>query len=885
MNVEREIRISQDLTHPAGAMHLVNSLKAQGKNMEYESTLITLYPEGFRSVRNLAIDDPGYVERKVTQRELFSSDRAYKFVISNESRMNLQSIDGLEPTSKVYRVRHIFRDFYRVESRPRGRGDMPMRLDLHVTMRSIIGDRIAQATSIEIESNVDLVGSIQDQIVHDVLRLHNGWAVPGLVNVVSNVRHAIQDIGLDSPARLQRPYDITWPDITHKNLIERRHAITFKADGIRMLLALTPWGTFLITGNLDLIPLNGHPWSRRMTILDGELVAQTLWLFDALMVEGVNLMIQDLEARRTRMESLVRSLGPSELALQVMGSPFNLGQRLGIEIKPQIIPTDPTTFFQGIESMISFPQQRGIPTDGLILTGVEQTYNQQVYKWKPSNLMSVDFFILPGSILATLDIRGLLPHPELKAIVPEGLTGTVGEFQWQGNIGVEGMPISQGQWIYIKSRPDKATPNAERVYQAIQRLHQDPITLDVLEGRSLRLMRKYHNRVKRQVYAYLASKGVGTLVDVGSGKGGDLGSWKEHDLDVTAIEPNKINAQELIARAQSMDAHIEVNRGVTDIVGDDWHVELYQEPVEQWIQRYLPGHIPDHALTMFNVATFLGPKIMCILAQDAVREDGIIVIMVIDGKVLSSEFLDPEPTIRDPRLVQVRRVPCPSGDRFGNLGCIGIRLVDSATVAQEQIEGLVDVEAMLEILKGCGWVSDLDTFLDKELLLGPEEAAYSRSQRLLILKPHVIPTATIRPIFTPLPRGQTLDVDSPWGLVTRVGIVGQAIRTDSGRISFLHALLQAIDPQYRRLDPITKTMYVSSLVTQGRIPTVQSPIYLIPSMSWDMTSIDPNGRVITYPSLNPQISRPPGIVLLQLNRDSWEPLAKKNIDGSLLYIW
>lgn len=871
MNLEREIRILQRLTNPIGAIHLVDSFRDDGFDVEHESTLVTIYPNNIRSIENL-ITGTIIVERKVERNEERSSHRTHKFVTSNEYPLESKDIETLEPTNKVYRIRHLIRNIASkvLDSTGYRRHQQLPILDLHVTTRTIIGQKISQSVSVEIESNVTLTSTYQDTIVQNILQRHNGWRVPNIHSMVTNAYNDIVEVGLIHPGILQKPYDIGWQDITYKNLIERRHAITFKADGIRTLLALTSQGTFLVTSNLDLMPLNDIPWSMGTTILDGEFVGpSTLWLFDALVINGENIMAQGLESRRDQMELILSEIEN----IRVKGSSLGIVGNLQVKVKPQTIPTDPSTFFQAVENMITMPL---MPTDGIILTGIDQAYSQSVYKWKPSTLMSVDFFILPGPVLATMTPDGLLSHPELKPTIPEGVIGTVGEFKWDGN----------NLWSYVRPRFDKATPNAERVYQAIEHLHKDPITKEAITGKSLRLMRKYHNRVKRQIYAYMASKGVGTLIDIGSGKGGDLPSWKEHSLDVVAIEPNETNVQDLISRARSMGAVIE---GVDPyyILGEDWSTRLYHESVERWLSHRSSSELPSHALTLFNVATFLGPETLSILSQDVVRDDGIIVIMVMDGKILEEMFLGPDAKISDPNLVDIRRIQCTSASRFGDLGCISIRLIDSATVTTAQIEGLVDVEAMIKVLRDSGWVPDLDIFLDRELLLGPEEAAYSRAQRLLVLKPLVHPTTIVRSTITPLARGQNEGLDTPWGQVVRIGVPGPGIHLGLPYqfISFIHSLLQATDGHYQRLDPVSKAMYALPFITQRRIPLTTRPIYLIPYSSWDMVTSDREGQIIVYPALSPQIVRSSGIVLLQLDPTTWEPLAKRTPEGSLTYIW
>lgn len=132
---------------------------------------------------------------------------------------------------------------------------------------------------------------------------------------------------------------------------------------------------------------------------------------------------------------------------------------------------------------------------------------------------------------------------------------------------------------------------------------------------------------------------------------------------------------------------------------------------------------------------------------------------------------------------------------------------------------------------------------------------------------------TIRQIYTPLAPGTRQEIETPYGNLTRIGTLGTGIGRDE---SLPHAILESTSPDYRKLDRIGRTLYA----IKHRYPNINYPIYLIPQSSWSMYQYT-NSGIYRY---GPNTGRTPGIVLI-LNSNHWEPLARARVNGSLQYIW
>lgn len=178
------------------------------------------------------------------------------------------------------------------------------------------------------------------------------------------------------------------------------------------------------------------------------------------------------------------------------------------------------------------------------------------------------------------------------------------------------------------------------------------------------------------------------------------------------------------------------------------------------------------------------------------------------------------------------------------------------------------------IMSNWGWEVETELRLDQEELL-PVDESCREDLTLYIWRQKERRPESIRLIYNPVAVGVSSSIESPYGALSRVGTLGS---TTSGRDdSFIHALLTAHSPEYRRMDKVGKTIYALRNRNNLRINV---PIYLIPKDSWKMYLITRDGTYV----YDIDVPRPKGIVLF-VNKGHWEPLARRGIDNSLNYIW
>jgi len=184
-------------------------------------------------------------------------------------------------------------------------------------------------------------------------------------------------------------------------------------------------------------------------------------------------------------------------------------------------------------------------TDGIIFTPIKSSYIAKgqylrksqkgkrnlsnfldVLKYKKPEDLTIDLLIKEDGVYSS---RGLFKSRDIFKFSDTDI-GKIAEFK----------PfLEEGKIIYRvnRIREDKTFPNGIDVVETLWRLRKDPIELKTLEGQNTKLMRKYHNVIKKE---RIINKLSGLVLDIGSGVGGDLDKYlkNENIKDVLFVEPN-----------------------------------------------------------------------------------------------------------------------------------------------------------------------------------------------------------------------------------------------------------------------------------------------------------------------------------------------------------
>jgi ubiquinone/menaquinone biosynthesis C-methylase UbiE len=315
--------------------------------------------------------------------------------------------------------------------------------------------------------------------------------------------------------KYQKPVTLTKRRLRH--IFRRSTYMTPKLDGVRR---------FIITFNGMIYDMDPEHMHVRLlsnessyrdpfpSIIDTELVLGTYNIFDACVFEGWYIGNEELETRLEYAKRWMRSF-PLDCVMKEY---------------ERVSEDDP------IGQISNFYQRYlngTFPIDGIVFVDNRHRYVDRVIKWKSH--VTVDLLMDEDG---SLDERVVADSVDT-TILPKRDDGTL--LNGTGVYEFEILQVDKLSLRALRFRDDKKRPNATSVITN----NMDGFELrDIWNGYGCILMRRYHNAVKRKMLAL--AKGC-TVLDVGSGQGGDVSKWRDA-RKVYCVEPSDQAVMELKGR-------------------------------------------------------------------------------------------------------------------------------------------------------------------------------------------------------------------------------------------------------------------------------------------------------------------------------------------------
>lgn len=473
-------------------------------------------------------------------------------------------------------------------------------------------------------------------------------------------------LGLDpSQPLMNRARDLKMKDLVFGGLVgnqQTSYHVTYKTDGIRKYLFANNIGLWLIMPDTNEYNLLYPYMFTNVYMFDGEYVPQdrftslttdevrskSYWflIFDALIAENQNLInINDHNKRLKTAREFLRGYG---------GSDPEFLNDITIEIKTFMSLLDPIKLERGIFDIDDFYKnmrdlllRRNLlpyKDDGLIFTPVNSPYypnmspnkgnftlveEPDIVKWKPLEQLTIDFKIhyLSRDTIQLLTSRnepfkGSQKYPFSGTISAKDISepeGSIIEFGWTGDT-----------FIPYRTRRDKLYPNSTNTAQKVWELINRPVTEDVLCGNSLDQVYDYHNSIKMELY----NQSGGYLVDIGSGRGGDLAKWRNF-TKVIAVEPNLENLKELQKRLANSNIKNKVK--VIQAGGED--TDLIEKTMKEFFGQHQKADVVSFMLSLsFFWDSQKHVEQIIETCNRVLKPDGKIIYLTIDGDSVQQLF-------------------------------------------------------------------------------------------------------------------------------------------------------------------------------------------------------------------------------------------------------
>ncbi len=390
-----------------------------------------------------------------------------------------------------------------------------------------------------------------------------------IVEKVCSLLNETEGNNFFAQARNIKPKDLISGEVCFNS---RGMTVSPKADGERRLLCSLP---FKKKNSIFLLNLNKRGYSIQLKNSEGENPSSLLVDGEYLKSKNLFLCFDCLySSRDTRDESYLLRLQKMREAVSKLSS--------SLIIKEKIITTIFTKedylsssfkekamqhFFDCVNSVLD--SEREYPTDGLMFTPIDCGYSDltkikkgklsevvAILKWKPPEKLTIDFELGNGKklfssggdkkILFTAKEYSFLKNVNWDSIFSSGaVNGDIIELSPNFD---RGYPLLS----FERFRRDKVKSNNINVARDVWDDITSPLTEDIIRGRTLYLVRKYHNTIKRYLFERVASSNEDNyLIDIGSGRGGDLTKWKKYSK-IFCIEPSEENLTEFKRRLREL---------------------------------------------------------------------------------------------------------------------------------------------------------------------------------------------------------------------------------------------------------------------------------------------------------------------------------------------
>jgi len=545
-------------------------------------------------------------------------------------------------------------------------------------------------------------------------------------------------------ARNLKLKDMVWGGLIGNK--DTAYSVTHKADGTRKMMVFHNTGIWLITPPYSLNRIyNKEIPLLTGTILDGEVVPlekrkegapkTRIWylVFDCLSVSG-QYDIQN-KPHSVRMNQ----------AQMVADIPLFKSEFIHVNTKTFRNFTNPFDFFKIMREMFNEQTLIQYHQDGFMFTPIDSPYNPHsdkyplyqrvltkypdVCKWKPQDQLTIDFAIkwIPSpsgtrSIQLYSNEKGKLtlfkgtkafPYGEnnigtidsTNPMTSELPNGTVVEYGWD---------YDKNLFIPHRVRFDKTKPNTIDIAEDVWMDIQNPLDQATMTGNNLTLLRRYHNRIKEHLYNKDNNTGL-TLLDIGSGRGGDVAKWKRRYSKIVAIEPNPEHIIELKRR-------IELH-GMTDKVrivntgGED--IETIYRNVREFI-----GDRVDVVSMMLSMSFFWRSQSMVNRLVNTIisniKPDGEFVFLTIDGDLVEQTFEPPEIPPINPPITQLD-LGLATLKYHGNKNPKELHIHIEGTIVEDQTEWLVRLNDLITPLRNFGFDYIEKRRADEEAFLSEDE--------------------------------------------------------------------------------------------------------------------------------------------------------------------
>jgi hypothetical protein len=350
-----------------------------------------------------------------------------------------------------------------------------------------------------------------------------------------------------SQARVLKPNDCVYGGLIKGNT---KYSITPKAGGFRTQLFFNNVGLWIISfGNAESMDnislLKRYKYNEKLHIcidgenipydkrLNSEIKTEYLYLpFDIMNNNEINNHFERLKKLREIFEKIQEKQKIKHITFMIK------------EFIP--IGDDEESLLKAYKQVKSL--KLPYATDGFVFTPINQEYllckqtkfdkrelsnSPDICKLKPWNELTIDFMYKLGNLYTGDSLF------EGTQWLKFDKTMIINEIPDSEDKIIEFAPVVHNDYIMLKAvriRHDKKYPNKKDIAEDIWNNISKPLLPETFEGKTITLLRKFHNNIKRQIYDLIPNDA--DIIDIGCGQGGDIDKQKKF-RKILGIEPSE----------------------------------------------------------------------------------------------------------------------------------------------------------------------------------------------------------------------------------------------------------------------------------------------------------------------------------------------------------
>lgn len=407
---------------------------------------------------------------------------------------------------------------------------------------------------------------------------------------------------------ISKPRDFKKRDFTSPDAILRDFKVSIKADGVQYFLLFHKSGIWLISQTKENIRLCGL--EKEFLNLENSLFAGEVLTKDELKkgeIINSEIIFIPFDTISYKNQSVVNKTYTERCSyfkeiIKKFISCDGVKKMQIIEKKIFDLGNTSKTFYKGFKQCFDNRKEIIYKDDGYIFTPDKSPYvaegqnkkpnerfldkNLDVCKFKPVEKRSLDFKVVKGKLYYK-DGKNLINFNKLKYSLDfeEDLEGKIVEFfpKFSEDKNVSFFPS--------RIRSDKIYPNKKSQVEEIVNSYKEsnPITEQTLLGKDTVLMRDFNNKIKID----LINSIEGYVVDIGSGKGGDIMKFGINSKikKVLSIEPNIEFSKEFSKRLKTTNLSKKFKL-LSGVRGED------SETISKNLLDFLPENMKMEKLTV-----------------------------------------------------------------------------------------------------------------------------------------------------------------------------------------------------------------------------------------------------------------------------------------------